>query len=79
MPWRYQICIAKFLFSYKDDLPESFNQTTPNDAKSPLPVDDRCLRTMLLKLPNLPYHQKNKDGKPSADSTVLRSFQSRMK
>ena len=28
LPWRLQICIAKFLFSYKDDLPESFNQTT---------------------------------------------------
>ena len=24
MPWRQQICIAKFLFSYKDDLPKSF-------------------------------------------------------
>ena len=28
MPWRWQICIAKFLFSYKEDLPESFNQNT---------------------------------------------------
>ena len=33
MPWRVQICIAKFLFSYKDDLPESLNQTTANDAR----------------------------------------------
>ena len=28
MPWRQQICIAEFLFSYKDDLPESLNQAT---------------------------------------------------
>ena len=28
MPWRWQICITKFLFSYKDDLTASFNQTT---------------------------------------------------
>ena len=28
MPGHYQICIAEFLFSYKDDLPKGFNQTT---------------------------------------------------
>ena len=33
MPWLQQICIAKFLFSYKEDLPESFNQTTPQWCK----------------------------------------------
>ena len=27
-PGHYQISIAEFLFSYKDDLPEGFNQTT---------------------------------------------------
>ena len=33
MPWRYQIFIANFLFSFKDDLPESFNQTTAQRCK----------------------------------------------
>ena len=33
MPWRYQIFIAKFLFSFKDDLPESFNQATAQWCK----------------------------------------------
>ena len=33
-------------------LPESFNQSLPNDAKSPLPVDFSRLKTLLLKLPN---------------------------
>ena len=28
MPWRKQIFIANFLFSFIDDLPESFNQIT---------------------------------------------------
>ena len=113
MPWRQQICIAKFLFSYKDDLPKSFKpnfncpisggsrgeargaqvpplifrwkwgpkgrkkffletipslisgsgwlppliwrsgSATANDAKSPLPIDLRRLKTPLLKLPNV--------------------------
>ena len=51
--WRQQICIAKILFSYKDDLPEILNQPLPNDAKSPLPVDVRRSKTLLLKLPNM--------------------------
>ena len=29
LPGSWQICIAKFLFSYTEDLPESLNQTTP--------------------------------------------------
>ena len=33
MPWSYQICITKFLFSYNDDLLESLNQTTPQWCK----------------------------------------------
>ena len=33
-------------------LPESFNQSLPNDAKCPLPVDVSRFKTLLLKLPN---------------------------
>ena len=33
MPGHYQICIAEFLFSYKDDLPKGFNQTTAQCCK----------------------------------------------
>ena len=33
MPGHYQICIAEFLFSYKDDLPKGFNQTTAQRCK----------------------------------------------
>ena len=29
----YQICISEFLFSYKDDLPKGFNQTTAQCCK----------------------------------------------
>ena len=32
-PGHYQICIAEFLFSHKDDLPEGFNQTTAQRCK----------------------------------------------
>ena len=53
-PWRWQICIAKFLFTYKDDLPESSTKPLSNDGKSPLPVDVRRSKTLLLKLPMAP-------------------------
>ena len=32
MPWRYQICIAKFLRSYNDDLPENLGKNTAQDS-----------------------------------------------
>ena len=32
-PGHYQICIGEFLFSYKDDVPEGFNQTTAQCCK----------------------------------------------
>ena len=48
-----KICIANFLFSFNDDLPESFNQTTAQWCKSPLPVDVRRSETLLLKVPNM--------------------------
>ena len=33
MPWLSKICIAEFLFSYKHDLPETFNQTSNRRCK----------------------------------------------
>ena len=33
VPGFYQICISEFLFSYKDDLPKGFNQTTAQCCK----------------------------------------------
>ena len=41
------------LFSFKGDLPGILNQPLPNDAKSPLPVDVRRSKTLLLKLTNM--------------------------
>ena len=52
IPRHWQICIAKCLFSYKEDLRVS-TEPLLNDAKSPLPVDVRCSKTLLLKLPNI--------------------------
>ena len=28
MPWRYRICFAKYLYSYKEDLPDNVGKTT---------------------------------------------------
>ena len=44
------ICLDAYKFVFC--LPESLNQSLPNDAKSPLPVDVSRLKTLLLKLPN---------------------------
>ena len=41
MPWRYQICVSKCLYSYRDDLPKNLFQITAEGCKSPLPVDMR--------------------------------------
>ena len=52
MTWRYQICIAKFLYSNKDDLGEE--ETTAYEWKrSTSAVDVRRSKTFLLKLPTL--------------------------
>ena len=53
LPWRQQIWINKILFSFKGDLPGILNQPLPNDAKSPLPVDVRRSKTLMLKLTNM--------------------------
>ena len=41
IPWRYQICIAKYLYSYWDELPENSEKLLLSNAKRPLPVDVR--------------------------------------
>ena len=64
MPWRQQICIAKFLFFYKNDLPKVSTKLLPNDAKSSLPIDVRRSKTLLLKLSNhyyVPFIGRNFD------------------
>lgn len=33
MPWRYKICIAKCLYSFRDDFPENLGKTTTQDCK----------------------------------------------
>ena len=42
MPWRHHICMAKWLYSYRDDLPKGlFKITAAECKKSRLPVDVR--------------------------------------
>ena len=48
MPCRFQICIAKSLFSYRDDLPKNLSKPSLKSAKSPLPVDARPSKWSLL-------------------------------
>ena len=50
-----QICIARCLYSYRDDLPENLGKTTAQEGKkSPLPVDVHRSKTSFLKEPNNP-------------------------
>ena len=50
-PWDCQICLAKFLYSYRDNLPVISGQNhSPKNAKRPLPVEPlpvgvRCSKT----------------------------------
>ena len=53
MPRHWQICIAKCLFSYKEDLIKSFNRTTAQWCKKSTSGCIRCSKTLLLKLPNI--------------------------
>ena len=40
MPWRHHICMAKWLYSYRDDLPKGLFKITAEECKkSRLPVD----------------------------------------
>ena len=49
------MCIAKCLFSYRDDLPANLGKTTAQEGKkSPLPVEVHRSKTSFLKEPNNP-------------------------
>ena len=49
IPWRYQICIARFLYSYRNNLLESLCKTTVKECwKITLPLDVFCAETPLL-------------------------------
>lgn len=54
MPWCYQICIVKCIYSYRDNLSKKYNQKhcPVKNAKSPRHVDERRSKTPLLNLPN---------------------------
>ena len=60
MLWRYQICIAKFLYPYRDDLPNIWAKALPKNENWPLPVDMRRSKTSLLKLPNINGARRSK-------------------
>ena len=45
--------LLSFFALIKTIYPRVSTEPLPNDAKSPLPVDFRCSKTLLLKLPNL--------------------------
>ena len=44
--------LLNFFFLIKAIYPKVSTKTLPNDAKSPLPVDVRRSKTLLLKLPS---------------------------
>ena len=44
MAWHYQICIAKFQYSTRDDLPGTWGKNTAQECKSPFLVDGRRLK-----------------------------------
>ena len=75
MPWRKQICIAKCLYSYRDDLPKYlFKKSWLKSGKSPLPVDVRRWKTWLLKLPNMEGRKRSKRSHNSAPYLWCLSF-----
>ena len=48
---RYQICLAKCLYSHTDDLDENiWASSPPKNAKRPLQDDLRGVKTSMLKL-----------------------------
>ena len=44
MAWHYQICIAKFQYSNRDDLPGKWGKNTAQECKRPFLVDGRLLK-----------------------------------
>ena len=51
MRWRYQICVAKRLYSYRDDLPKILFKITAQVCKKPFLFDVRRSKKSLLRLP----------------------------
>ena len=60
LPWSWQICIAKFLFSYKEDLPESLNQTTPQWWKKSTSGGRPLLKNAVAWAPYYPLKRPEK-------------------
>ena len=58
IPWRYQICFAKWLYSYRDELATNLFKIWPKGSKTPLPVDVISWKTSLLKLPSKPSWER---------------------
>ena len=53
MPWRYQICIAKWLYSYREDLLKNLFKIVPRDCKKSTSVRLAWLTNFgAYKLPN---------------------------
>ena len=51
MRWRYQICVAKRLYSDRDDLPKILFKITAQVCKKPFLFDVRRSKKSLLRLP----------------------------
>ena len=51
MPWRYQICMARCFYAYRDDLTKHLFKITAQECKKSTSVDMRRSKTSLLKLP----------------------------
>ena len=48
-----KLVLLSFFSLFFKIYPRVSTKPLPNDAKSPLPVDVRCSKTLLLKLPNV--------------------------
>ena len=53
MPWSEQICIAIYLCLIETICPKIRAKSLPKNTKSQFPVDVRCSKTSLLKLPTM--------------------------
>ena len=53
MRWRYQICVVKCLYSYRDDLPKILFKITAQVCKKSFLLDVRRSKKSLLRLPGL--------------------------
>ena len=51
-----KLVLLSFFSLLKTIYPRVSTKPLPNDAKSPLPVDVRRSKMLLLKLPNVPHH-----------------------